>query len=160
MSNPFEHVSLWCLFFDLTKSHTKHPPIKSRGPIKKWTHKPPPSTLLMPPNPKMGLAQSKVVHGNSTWRWAGWHMGAFEAPHGKVCWACLNLRLHTSAPHQITVEYHFSICMCGIWVTRLRKNVGLMDLILTSHRLSTNYTLDSVVSHLWQPKCTWYYGVL
>ena len=21
------------------------------------------------------------------------------------------------------------------------------------------YTLDSVVSHMWQPKCTWYYGV-
>ena len=39
-------------------------------------------------------------------------------------------------------------------------------LIITLDRQSTPtpsaicYTLNSVVSHLWQPKCTWYYGVL
>ena len=61
---------------------------------------------------------------------------------------------------------------CGGQVARTRRGEGKYLLKVELHLLEFQgapfslsqiyweYTLNSVVSHLWQPKCTWYYGVL
>ena len=41
-------------------------------------------------------------------------------------------------------------------------HVGSVSDMYTHHwaEPKRRYTLNSLASHIWQPKCTWYYGVL
>jgi hypothetical protein len=56
-----------------------------------------------------------------------------------------------------SLTYH---TICTSWVKGPQVVVQSGPTRVEGDHKKDTYTLNSIVSHMWQPKCTWYYGVL